>query len=1018
MAAGSEAAYGRLAQELEEGYYEETAWQKACEESGGDQEKARLIYQRLRVAALSQVAAPASGARSAPRSPASLAIPASVLLPVSSPLKLRDSSLLTPPPLVQPQPLGLEKGLSGANGRRGLWLSLGAGVLLCALGLGLGIKFMHRGHATPQLAAPGVAPAASATTGSLVSKATQAPPNSARPTAAPTPSVPSEPSTTPAQPSSPPEDVSEAAQMKERRHISVPRLEQMAQQEDKYAQFRLYQCYLWGQGVSRDVPEAMKWLQVAANHGEPEAESALGRHFADGYGIKADQGVAVHWATNGARHGSATAAFWLALHDEMLMDGRSHPDEVAGWLQRASELGYPRAAQRLARLYGEGKYLPASREAADKWAKRAQEQLEPYTTDLSSRVADHCWDAWLEMGYCRREGLEHDASAQEAAEWFTKGAQAGDPWSQRELGRCYYSGYGVAKDAAKAFDWYLKAAGQGNIFAASFLGAAYDRGRGVAQNPHAAVRWYRVAAEQGLVSSQHSLGLCAFQGRGMERSYEEALQWFTRAAKAGYMEAQLWAGDCWMYGKGAVKDEAKGYEWYRKAGEQGSALGQLAVGWCYTDGTGITKDPAEAVKWFRRSAMQGNAKAENRMGYVYYNGLGVTMDKTEAVKWYRKAADQGLALAQWNLGTAYRDFEHLQDAATWFRKAAELGLPAAQYDLGCCCYRGQGMARDPHEAMNWWYQAAKQGHAASEYELALGFLEGDGVAPNYVESYRWASLSVAGGYARGNEVLQKLASLMTSDQIAQGQALAQNGGTAPAPPPSAPSPDSPSPPSTRGPAGKKGKSEGQVFFGTGFFITSDGYMVTNHHVVKDGQTIEILVKDAKLPARLVKADSQHDLALLKVEGSFKCLPVGDSERMRLGDTVVTVGFPMPDVQGSLPKYSKGEISSLGGLRDDDTRFQISVPLQHGNSGGPLVDEHGSVVGVTSSMLSAVKVLKASGAVPQNVNYAVKSRYILDMVDSVPEVKSKLQEEDQGTSAGRDLAAKVEAAVGLIMVTGG
>src|SRR5439155_12232161 len=116
-----------------------------------------------------------------------------------------------------------------------------------------------------------------------------------------------------------------------------------------------------------------------------------------------------------------------------------------------------------------------------------------------------------------------------------------------------------------------------------------------------------------------------------------------------------------------------------------------------------------------------------------------------------------------------------------------------------------------------------------------------------------------------------------------------------------------------------------------------------------------------------------------------------SRTVRLGNTVATVGFPNIGLQGFAPKLAKGEIASLSGASDDPRYFQISVPVQPGNSGGALVDEHGNVVGVVSAKLSTRAALATSGALPENVNYAVKSSFLLSFLESVPEVSAKLKE---------------------------
>ena len=91
-----------------------------------------------------------------------------------------------------------------------------------------------------------------------------------------------------------------------------------------------------------------------------------------------------------------------------------------------------------------------------------------------------------------------------------------------------------------------------------------------------------------------------------------------------------------------------------------------------------------------------------------------------------------------------------------------------------------------------------------------------------------------------------------------------------------------------------------------------------------------------------------------------------------------------------PKSSKGEVASLSGIQDHPRFFQISVPVQPGNSGGALVDEQGNVVGVVSAKPDGSAALLATGALPENVNYAVKSSLILSFLESIPAISSKLK----------------------------
>jgi len=109
------------------------------------------------------------------------------------------------------------------------------------------------------------------------------------------------------------------------------------------------------------------------------------------------------------------------------------------------------------------------------------------------------------------------------------------------------------------------------------------------------------------------------------------------------------------------------------------------------------------------------------------------------------------------------------------------------------------------------------------------------------------------------------------------------------------------------------------------------------------------------------------------------------------------------------------IALLSGAGDDARYFQISVPVQPGNSGGALVDERGNVVGVVSAKLSAKAALAASGALPENVNYAVKSSFLLSFLESVPEVSAKLKEPNTKAAAFEDVVKSAQDAAVLVLV---
>ncbi len=203
--------------------------------------------------------------------------------------------------------------------------------------------------------------------------------------------------------------------------------------------------------------------------------------------------------------------------------------------------------------------------------------------------------------------------------------------------------------------------------------------------------------------------------------------------------------------------------------------------------------------------------------------------------------------------------------------------------------------------------------------------------------------------------------------------------------------------------------------GTGFFITDDGYLISNYHVVKDAAKVRLLTRAGLIDAKVVQVDAANDLALLKADGNFSPLPISSSRSAQLGGTVATVGFPDIGLQGFAPKLAKGEIASLSGAGDDPRYFQISVPVQPGNSGGALVDERGNVIGIVSAKLDASTALAMSGSLPENVNYAVKSSLLLSFLESVPDVDAKLKAPNTADEKFEDVVKSAQDAAVLVLV---
>ena len=171
----------------------------------------------------------------------------------------------------------------------------------------------------------------------------------------------------------------------------------------------------------------------------------------------------------------------------------------------------------------------------------------------------------------------------------------------------------------------------------------------------------------------------------------------------------------------------------------------------------------------------------------------------------------------------------------------------------------------------------------------------------------------------------------------------------------------------------------QVSTGTGFAVVS-GLLVTNHHVIEGCSSIEVKTENGRHKSVVVDADQQSDLALLRVPTL-----VGLSAKIRspavvnLGEPVMVFGFPLAGALTSSGNFTSGLVSGLRGLGESEGVFQITAPVQLGNSGGPVLDASGQVIGVVTSKLNAVKTAVATGDIPQNINFAVTPEALNDFL---------------------------------------
>jgi len=564
--------------------------------------------------------------------------------------------------------------------------------------------------------------------------------------------------------------------------------------------------------------------------------------------------------------------------------------------------------------------------------------------------------------YHEGEGVPRDYA--QAVKWLTKAAEQGDNSAQNELALMYYTGDGVRQDYPEAAKWWTKAAAGGDGNAQHRLGLMYRDGQGVRQDVNEAIMWLTKAAEQDNITTQILLALM-YSGQcgampakdtvGFEAWHKENLRlkacaesWFKKAASSPR----------WQY----IENELEGFHKDRDLPRpapysiQDNAETVYLLAILYHTVYRSPPNYVEAARWFTRAAEQGLPQAQTVLGEIYENGDGVAKDARSATKWYTKAAEQGLAQAQFRLSRMYGK---------------------------------DGIPENDKEELKWLTKAAQQGHVRAQEWLGICYQQGwTGALEDYTEAYKWFILAETGGSNLARLGKESLRKEMTPAQVAEAQRAAKALLSA-----------------QQHRSGERQQDRAATArAATGFFVTPAGYLLTARHVVEKVTRIEAIQDGTPYPAKVVLQDEAADVAILKVEGTeFPCLPLVSSAVVKAGDSVFTMGFPQVQVQGSEAKFTEGSISALSGVGGSPRFFQISVPVQPGNSGGPLVNEKGEVVGLIVFRLDDIAALMATGAVPQTVNYALKSSFILPLMESVP----GLAEELSKGSAVKDRPGAIE-----------
>ncbi|MDC0648772.1 trypsin-like peptidase domain-containing protein [Candidatus Pseudothioglobus singularis] len=533
------------------------------------------------------------------------------------------------------------------------------------------------------------------------------------------------------------------------------------------------------------------------------------------------------------------------------------------------------------------------------------------------------------------------------------------PRAQYELALMYVEEYeGIPVDQKEGIEWAVKAADNGLVRAMSSLMYGYrtdlDEVEGwqipvfqTGKDLKLFYYWANKAAEIGGSSYQYDLAEYYRNAEyGFDFNIAKALELYKASAEGGDFEAQEKLAETYFWGEFTSVDYEEAANWYKMIAERP---------WGYQDKrntaivranymAGLSYDEIgsyqEAINWHKKAIEKGTLWAEERRST---STKSIWVEPAYYLERYIKDASSAIA------GIYHFGLENNNQAFKWYLKAANLGDVISMYNAGNGYALGRGTLKDYDKAIAWWMAAAEDGHSASQYNL--GWVYSNIASTKDLSKAKYWIQKTYDNPESSSDLLEDAKNIWETHNLWQEEDIKLDDA-------------------------KTSTQPSSERTGTGFRVDKSGSILTNNHVVDDCSTIQV----GGNIVELVSTDVNNDLALLRGEPSNYIGYFRSGKGIRIGEDITITGYPLRGVLGDGLNAITGTVSSLSGLSNNTTQFQVSAPVNSGNSGGPVLDSSGNIVGVVVSKINQDKAKEVLGEEVSGASFAIKSSIVRDFLD--------------------------------------